>query len=85
MIIVDDHHHLTTVLTLTQRITLEYNPIVEVAIKILEDSLNCSQMGLPLIMHVKTHLLNCIGDIWPHKGKILECTCKTPIASEVTN
>lgn len=28
-------------------------------------------------MHVKTDLLNCISDVWPGEGQVLEHPCKT--------
>jgi hypothetical protein len=40
-------------------------------------------VGLSGIMHVKTYLLNCIGDVRPDEGEVLKGTSKTPIGSGI--
>jgi hypothetical protein len=30
-------------------------------------------------MHMKAHLLNDVGDVWPGEGEVLERACQAPI------
>ncbi len=59
--------------------------IINRATDIMQDAFECSKMWLPWIMHVKTDLLDSIGDIWPGKSQVLEGTSKTPIVHGITN
>jgi hypothetical protein len=42
-------------------------------------------MGLPGVMHVQANLLNCIGNIWPGEGEILESPSKTAVLTGICN
>jgi hypothetical protein len=55
------------------------------ALEVSEDTLDNSEMGLTRIMHVKTHLLDCIGDVRPGEGKLLESPDQALGDSRVTN
>jgi hypothetical protein len=44
---------------------------VKSATDITKDPLQGCKMRLARIMHVKTHLLNGIGNIWPSEGEVL--------------
>ena len=42
------------------------------ATDVAEETLQCSKMRLPEIMHVKTDLLNGIGEIRPGESQVLQ-------------
>jgi len=44
------------------------------ATDVAEETLQCSKVRLPGIMHVKTDLLNGIGEIRPGEGQVLQGT-----------
>ena len=48
-----------------------------------EETLQRSKVRLLGIMHVKTDLLNGIGEIRPGEGEVLQVTSETPLASRI--
>jgi hypothetical protein len=58
---------------------------MESTTNISEDALEGGQMGFSRIMHVKTHLLDCISNIRTSEGQILKCSCQAPKISGVSN
>jgi hypothetical protein len=57
--------------------------VVDRAAEVAEEALESSEVRLSEIMHVKTYLLNCIGDVRPGEGEVLKGTSKTPICSGI--
>ena len=55
------------------------------ATDVAEETLQCSKVRLPGIMHVKTDLLNGIGEIRPGEGQVLQGTGKTPVGSRISH
>ena len=53
------------------------------ATDIAEETLQRNKVRLPGIMHVKTDLLNGIGEIRPGEGEILQGTGEAPVASRI--
>src|SRR5690349_7195338 len=58
---------------------------VKSATNIAQNPLESSHVRLPGIMHVKTNLLNSIGNIWPSEGQILQSTGKTAVIRSIRN
>jgi hypothetical protein len=56
---------------------------VDGAAEVAKDPLESSEVWLPGIMHMETYMLNCIGDVRPGEGEVLQCTGKTPICSGI--
>jgi hypothetical protein len=40
-------------------------------------------VGLPWRVHMKAHLLNGIGDVWPGEGEVLGRACQAPVRCRV--
>jgi hypothetical protein len=57
---------------------------VQSATNIAENALQCDEVGLSRIMHVKTDLLHIIGYIWPGEGEVLQCSCQAAKISWVS-
>jgi hypothetical protein len=57
--------------------------VVDRAAEVAEEALESSEVRLPWIMHVKTDLLNCIGDVQPSESEVLKSTSKTPVCSRI--
>jgi hypothetical protein len=57
--------------------------MAEGALEVAEDALHCSEMGLTRIMHVKAHLLDCIGDVRPGEVEVLKSPDQAPVGSRV--
>jgi hypothetical protein len=53
--------------------------MVERGLQVAHDALNYRQMRLPQIMHVKTNLMNCIGDVRSGEGEIPQGTHQAKI------
>jgi hypothetical protein len=53
------------------------------ALDVAHDALNGRQLLFAWIMHVKTHLLNSVGDVRTHEGEVLESLDKTLVLSWV--
>ena len=45
---------------------------IQSSLEIPQDVLHGAEVGLPRVMHVKTDLLNGIGNIWAGESEILE-------------
>jgi hypothetical protein len=56
---------------------------VDGAAEVAKDLLESNEVWLPGIMHMETYLLNCIGDVRPGEGEVLQCAGKTPICSGI--
>jgi hypothetical protein len=57
--------------------------VVDRAAEVAEEALESSEVRLSGIMHAKTDLLNCIGDVRPGEGEVLKGTSKTSIGSGI--
>ena len=55
------------------------------ATDVVEETLQCSKVRLPRIMHVKTDLLNGIGEIRPGEGQVLQGTGKALVGSRISH
>ena len=55
------------------------------ATDVAEETLQCSKVRLPRIMHVKTNLLNGIGEIRPGEGEVLQGTGEAPVGSRISH
>ena len=55
------------------------------ATDVAEETLQCSKVRLPGIMHVKTDLLNGIGEIRPGEGQVLQGTGEAPVGSRISH
>jgi hypothetical protein len=65
----------------------EGGPVKEVVVdrapEVAEEALESSGVRLSGIMHVKTDLLNGVGDVRPGEGEVLKGTSKTPVSSGI--
>jgi hypothetical protein len=59
--------------------------VVEGALKISEDVLCDREMGLTGVVHVETHLMDCVGDIRLGKGEVLESSNQIAVGSLVAD
>jgi hypothetical protein len=59
--------------------------VVEDALVVAEDALCSSETGLTRVMHVKTHLLDCVGNVRHGEAEVLESLSQTTVGSRVTN
>jgi hypothetical protein len=59
--------------------------VVEGALKIPKDVLCNREMGLTWVMHVETHLMDCVGDIRLGEGEVLENSNQTAVGSLVAD
>jgi hypothetical protein len=64
---------------------VEEEPVVDRAPEVAEEPLESGEMWHPGIMHMETYLLNCIGDIRPGEGNVLQGTGQTPVGSQISN
>ena len=55
------------------------------ATDVAEETLQCSKVRLPGIMHVKTDLLNGIGEIRPGESEVLQSASQTPVGSRISH
>ena len=55
------------------------------ATDVAEETLQCSKVRLPGIMHVKTYMLNGIGEIRPSEVQVLQGTGKAPVGSRISH
>ena len=53
---------------------VELEPIVRCTLKVAQNTLDQLHVTVPWRMHEEAHLLNCVGDVWSGKGKVLEST-----------
>ncbi|CAN6182646.1 unnamed protein product [Urochloa humidicola] len=60
-------------------------PVVNSAPEVAQEPLHSSEMRLPRIMHVKTDLLNSIGDIWPSESEVQQSSSNTLVGGPVSN
>ena len=58
---------------------------MESAPNIMNNPLQSNQLRPPWVVHMKTDLLNSIGDAWPSEGKILQGTSETPEIHRILN
>jgi hypothetical protein len=64
---------------------VEEKAVVERAPEVAEEALESREVRLPGIMHMKTDLLNCIGDVRPGEGEVLKGPGETPVRSGVSH
>jgi hypothetical protein len=64
---------------------VEEKAVVERALEVAEEALESREVRLPEIMHMKTDLLNCIGDVWPGEGELLKGPSETPVCNGVSH
>ena len=55
------------------------------AMDVAEETLQCSKVRLSGIMHVKTDLLNGIGEIRPGEGEVLQGTGEAAVGSRISH
>src|SRR6185312_13342046 len=55
------------------------------ATDVAEETLQCSKVRLPGIMHVKTDQLNGIGEIRLGEGEVLQGTGEAPVGSRISH
>jgi hypothetical protein len=61
----------------------EEEAVVEGALEIVHNPLESDEVGLPWCVHMKTHLLNGVGDIGPGEGVVLDRACQAPVRRHV--
>jgi hypothetical protein len=54
-------------------------------VKIAQDALHGREVGLPVVVHVQTYLLNGVGDVRPCECQVLESSCNAPELRDVLN
>jgi hypothetical protein len=59
--------------------------VVEGAPEVAQNPLESGEVGLPWCVHMKAHLLNDVGDVWPGEGEVLERVCQAPVRRCVGN
>jgi hypothetical protein len=53
------------------------------ALDVAQDALDGRQVLLARVVHVKTHLLNGVRDVWAREGEALKRTGETPVLGRV--
>jgi hypothetical protein len=59
--------------------------VVEGALEVLKDSLRGREMGFTRVVHVEAHLLDCVGNVGPGEGEVLESPSQATVGSRVTD
>jgi hypothetical protein len=59
--------------------------VVEGALEIPEDALHSREMGLTGVVHVEAHLLDCVGNVGPGEGEVLESPSQAVVGSWVAD
>jgi hypothetical protein len=59
--------------------------VVEGALEVPKDALHDREMGLMRVVHVEAHLLDCVGNVEPGEGEVLESPSQVVIGSRVTD
>jgi hypothetical protein len=57
--------------------------VVEGALEVPKDALRGREMGLTRDVHVEAHLLDCIGNVGPGEGEVLESPSQAAVGSSV--
>jgi hypothetical protein len=53
-------------------------------LEVTKNALENIHVGLPGVMHMKAHLLDCISDVRASENEVLQCSSQTPVMSRVT-
>jgi hypothetical protein len=59
--------------------------MVEGVVEVSEYALHAHEMRLTGIMHVEAHLLDCVGDVRPGEGEVLESLGQARVANRVAD
>jgi hypothetical protein len=59
--------------------------VVEGALQVLKDVLRGREMGLTRVVHVEAHLLDCVGNVEPSEGEVLESLRQVVVGSWVVD
>jgi hypothetical protein len=59
--------------------------VVEGALEVADDALCSGEIGLTRVVHVKAHLLDCVGDVRPTEGEVPEGPDQAVVGSRVTD
>lgn len=65
--------------------TLNVEAQVQCTPKIAQNPFESTEMWLTRVMHMKTYLLDSIGDIWASEGEVLKCASETAKVGWVSN
>jgi hypothetical protein len=58
---------------------------VKGALEVPKDALRGREMGLTRVVHVEAHLLDCVGNVGPGEGEVLESSSQAAIDSQVAD
>jgi hypothetical protein len=59
--------------------------VIEEALELHEDALCGRKLGLMGVVHVEAHLLDCVGDVRPGEGEVLESPSQVAVGSRVVD
>jgi hypothetical protein len=59
--------------------------VVEGALQVLKDVLRGREMRLTRVVHVEAHLLDCVGNVEPGEGEVLESPIQVAVGSWVVD
>jgi hypothetical protein len=59
--------------------------VVEGALEVPKDVLRDREMGLTRVVHVLVHLLDCVGNVVPGEGEVLESPSQAAVGSRVVD
>jgi hypothetical protein len=59
--------------------------MVEGALEVPKDVLRVREMGLTRVVHVEAHQLDCVGNVGPGEGEVLESSSQAAVGSRVTD
>jgi hypothetical protein len=62
---------------------MELESMRQRALDVAQDALNGCQVLFVQVVHVKTHLLNGVGDVRAREGDVLESPSETSVLSQV--
>jgi hypothetical protein len=59
--------------------------VVEGALEVPKDALHDRVMGLTGVVYVEAHLLDCVGNVGPGEGEVLESPNQVAVGSQVAD
>jgi hypothetical protein len=62
---------------------MELESMIQHALDVAQNALNGRQVLFARVVHVKTHLLNGVGDVRAYEGEVMESPGETPVLSRV--
>jgi hypothetical protein len=68
-----------------RRGTVKKQAEVEGALEVPKDVLRDCEMGLTRVVHVKAHLLDCVGNVGPGEGEVLKSPSQGAVGSRVAD